>query len=186
MLVDIRLGREQPQCDLPGAEAAQGLQREDQLRLPGNGVIAANEKHAQQIVAHLACETQRLRLVNAFNNINERLLQNPAAPDFPPELPDELVVRHAIQPGTGIIWKGASGPSSERGQQRALHGVLHNVDVPHADLARKQGDQPAVLSPKEMLDQARRCRRAGQPSVYGAAVQEASQVWNEMWAKEFS
>jgi hypothetical protein len=114
--------------------------------------VATDEKHPQQIVAHLSGETGRFRLVPTFNNRNEDLLQKSAATCFPSELPDEVVVRHTIQPGAGILRKGLSCPSGERGKQRALHRVLHNVDVPNAHPARKQGDQPAIFSPKEMFD----------------------------------
>src|SRR6267142_2857546 len=171
-LVHICFGGEKPQCDLPGAEAAQRLQRHDQLGFPGNSVIAANEKHAQQIVAHLSGETGQFRLVPTFNNLNEDLLQKPAATCFPPELPDEAVVRHTIQPRAGIIRKALNCPSGERGQQRALHRVLHNVNMPGAHPARKHGDQPTVFSPKEMLDQIRRGRRAGTTFLHRVAAQE--------------
>src|SRR5258708_13520660 len=161
-LVHICFGGEKPQCDLPGAEAAQRLQRHDQLGFPGNSVIAANEKHAQQIVAHLSGETGQFRLVPTFNNLNEDLLQKPAATCFPPELPDE-----AVESG-----KASNCPSGERGQQRALHRVLHNVDMPGAHPASKHGDQPAVFSPKEMIDQTRRGRRAGTTFLHRVAAQE--------------
>lgn len=50
--VDISFAGKQTQGDLACAESAKGLEREHQLRISRNCVIAADKQHSQQIVSH--------------------------------------------------------------------------------------------------------------------------------------
>jgi hypothetical protein len=91
-LVDGLLALEQPQRDLPGAETAQRLQRQHQLRLGRDGGVGAHEQQPQHVVLHLLLRVLRLDLgqvaLIAF---------------APPELVQYVVVRDPIQPGAGIV-----------------------------------------------------------------------------------
>src|SRR5690606_8894253 len=71
---------------------------------------------------------------------------------------DELVVRHAVEPRRRIVGQPRARPGFERGHQGGLNGVLDRLYVLHAHPARQHGDQPAVLVPEEMLDQASRAQ----------------------------
>jgi len=55
-LVDIVLCREQTLRDLSHTETAEHLQGEHDLRFNGQGLVAANEEHAQQVVLDLSTE----------------------------------------------------------------------------------------------------------------------------------
>jgi hypothetical protein len=167
-LVDVRLGREQPQRDLRGAESTQGLQRQDQPRVPGDRVVAADEEHAEHVILHLACEIRRGPIVDASGcRVNSRmdgrmngLLQNPEPIGLPAQIADQVVAGHAIEPRAGVVGKASIGPRGERGQQRALDCVLYRLEMTHARLARQQRHEPAVFVPEVMLDQSR-CRGGG-------------------------
>ena len=95
------------------------------------------------------------------------LLQNPQPAGLPAQVADQAVVGDAVEPGAGIVRKALGRPRRERGQQRALHRVLDDVEMPHADLARQHGDQPAVFVPEEMLDQPGAAVAPGRPSGLG-------------------
>ena len=160
-LVDVRLGGEEPQRDLRGAESAQRLQCEDQLRFPRNGVVAADEEHAQHVVRHLAGEELRRRRVAALQHQRRRRApgcgaDRPSAAGSPIRLLE--ATRYSQAPG--IVGKALRRPGRERSQERTLDRVLHEVEMAHADLARQQRHQPAVFVPEEMFHQARRGGRA--------------------------
>jgi len=55
-LVDVGFRREQALGDLADVEAAQCLEREDELRLDGDCVVAAGEQHAKEVVADISRE----------------------------------------------------------------------------------------------------------------------------------
>lgn len=152
-LVDVRLGGEEAQGDFRDAEAAQRLQRQDHSRVAGNRLIAADEEHAQHVVRHLAREAGRRRMIRAFSGGVRRPLENPEPAGPLPQLPHQVVVGHAVQPGARIIWNAIRGPGRERGQECSLHRVLHDVEMARPDSAREQGHESAVLVPEEVLDQ---------------------------------
>jgi len=83
-------------------------------------------------------------------------LEYPKPTGFAPQLTDQVVVGHPVQPGGGVVGKTLGGPCRERGHQRGLNRVLDDFEMAHPGQAREHGHQPAVLVPEEMLDQAGR------------------------------
>ena len=161
-LVHVRLGGEQPQRDLRGAEAAQRLQRQDQPAIPAEWPSSQQTKS----IRSMSSATSPAKYDGAgWSPLSATSvggpLQNPEPAGLPPQVSDQVVVGDPVQPGAGIVGKALRRPGRERGHERALDRVLHELEMPHADLARQQRHQPAVFVPEEMLDQARRGGRAG-------------------------
>ena len=126
----------------------------------GIGVVAADEEHAQQVVAHLAGEMRGRRIVGRRRRVVGGPLQDPEPAGVLAQIADQVVVRDAVEPGAGVVGKPVGRPRGERGHERGLHRVLDELEVPDADHAREHRHQPAVLVPEEVLDQTRRGDRS--------------------------
>lgn len=69
---------------------------------------------------------------------------------------EQRVVRHAIEPGTRLVGPSPIVPRGERRHHRRLNGVLDELEVLRAHPAHEHGHEPAILVPKEVLDEDRR------------------------------
>jgi hypothetical protein len=149
--------------DLRGAETAQRLQGQDQLALARHGLVAADEQHAQQVVLHLGGEKGRqggggrCRRGGGLPrcDLARVLRQDAGALGLAPELPDQVVVRHPVQPGAGIVGKPLRRPFRQGRHQCGLHRVLGHLQLAHPHQAGEHRHQAPVLVTEEMFDQAR-------------------------------
>src|SRR3977135_1253996 len=69
---------------------------------------------------------------------------------------DQPVASDLVEPRARVFRQSSLRPGGERGHERGLDRVLHQLDMPHTHPAREHGDQPAVIVPEEVLHQARR------------------------------
>ena len=72
-LVNVGFRREEPSGDLPDVEAAQRLQRQDELGFERDGFIAAHEEHAKEVVAEVSGEA---RFVAVVRRVEHRAVLN--------------------------------------------------------------------------------------------------------------
>src|SRR5712692_4118893 len=170
-LVHVCFAGEQPQRDFRGAESAQNLQRQNQPGFPGNGVVAADEEHPEQVVPHLAPEIGCRRELVPCGTVVGCLLQYPESTGFSPQVPDQAVVGHPVEPGTGVFRKTLVRPGLERRHEGALDGVLGDFQMLESGQAREGSHEPAVLVPEEVLRQARPGGRARTALVWRRAAQ---------------
>ncbi len=163
----VRLGGEQSQRDLAGAEAAQGLERQHQPRFLRHALVAADEQHAQEIVVHLGgearCHGSLERRVSIVRTFEDARASGVAAQHV-----EDVVVRGAIQPRARIVGPPALHPHGQRAHQRALHRVLDDLEVLCAEDPGQRRDDASVLVAKKMIDQARGCARTR--SIFAGAL----------------
>ena len=112
-LVHVRLGGKEPQRDFRGAESAERLQCEHQLRFPRNGLVTADEKHAEHVVRHLASEMRCRRRLGAFSTWVDRPLHHAVASGRLPQVSHQIVGSHSIQPGAGVIGTTVRRPGGQ-------------------------------------------------------------------------
>jgi len=148
------------------------LERADQARVARDPFVAAHEEHAQQVVAHFAIEAWRGPFFIARGHVARRALENLQLAGVAAQRTDQIVVGDAIQPRAGVGRQAIRGPRRERSRERGLNRVLDPLDVAHAGGAHQRGDEAAVFVSKEMLDQARRKRRARRRRWSGFAGQK--------------
>jgi hypothetical protein len=132
-LVDGLLALEQAKRDLLGAEPAQRLQRQDQLRLGRDRGIGADEKQPKHVVLHLLLRVFAL-------DLGEVALVPLAAA----ELVEHVVVGDPVQPRAGIV-RQTRRPGLRRPQQGGLGGVLAQLQALHAEPPGQNGDQAPEL-----------------------------------------
>ncbi len=145
----VRLGEEQPQRDLRGAEATERLEREHQPRVARHRLVAADEQHSQQVVTHLGIEARRQGLIARFTY---DAFEDPRAPGVVAQRLEHVIVRDAVEPRRGVVGLPFRDPRGQGCLERGLHGILHEVDVPHAEPAREDRDESPVLEAEEVLD----------------------------------
>ena len=78
-LVNVGLGAEQPQRNLSHAEAAECLQCQHQLAFLGERLVAADEQHPQQGVAHLSGKEDLRSVLRAARVGCRALREDPSA-----------------------------------------------------------------------------------------------------------
>jgi hypothetical protein len=98
----------------------------------------------------LSVEARGARIIGRIGRFIGGSLEEPAG--IIPQRSDHLVVRNAVEPGTGIFGNALREPRAERRHQCRLHRVLDQLDMPNADAARQCSDEPPVLATKEMLN----------------------------------
>jgi len=155
-LVHVGLGREEPLGDLADVESAQRPERDGQLRLDGNRVVAADEHHPEEIVADVSLQRRRGAIrdgdrvrvgVLASVLLGEALTSRALA-----QLPDDVVERSLVQPRRRVVRRLARrGPALERREQRGLDRVLDGLEVMQPHAARQHRHEPAVLVAKPRL-----------------------------------
>src|SRR5258706_16441076 len=102
-LEDIRFAEEQAQRDFRGAESAEGLQGQDQPGILRDGLVATNEKHSQQIVTNLIIKSRRGRIIGRYGQFICGSLEDPQPSGIIPQGSNEVVVRDAVKPGSGVL-----------------------------------------------------------------------------------
>src|SRR4030095_13613048 len=124
-LVDGVFALKQPKPDLPDAEAAECLQREDELRLGRNRGIGADEEQTKHVVLNLL-----LRVVDL--DLGEVALVSFLAT----KLVEHVVVRDAIEPRTRVIGQ-LRRPRLRRLEECGLRGVFAELHASSAESTRE-------------------------------------------------
>ena len=144
--------------DLLGAEAAEDVEDERELRLLGQARMAAGEHHSQLLVA------DRGRREGLVDERGQRPLgleeaahlgREGARRALAPHDVERTVLRRRHQPRRRVVGNAARLPGLERAAERVLHHVLGEREVVDAEDARQRRDQPPRLAPKETVLQRR-------------------------------
>ena len=109
---------------------------------------------AGTVVLHLTGQKGLRTVLRSSHVFGPVLVQDATATGSPAQLSHEIVVRHSKEPGRRIVGQASHGPRLECGHQRGLNGVLNRLEVLHSYPAREHRDQPAVLVPEEVLNEA--------------------------------
>jgi hypothetical protein len=112
-------------------------------------LVAAHEQHAQQIVVEVSCEAGLRRVAEGRFGASHVLLEQSTASGASPQLCQQRIVCHAIQPRRRVVGLARAWPGLERRHHRGLHGILHGLDVSGSHAARQRRYEPAVLVAKE-------------------------------------
>src|SRR6266478_1919088 len=102
-LEDIRFAEEQAQRDFRGAESAERLQSQDQPGIPRDRLVTTNEKHSQQIVTNLIIKSRGRRMIDRYGQFFGGSLEYPQPSGIIPQDSNQVVVRDAIKPGSGVL-----------------------------------------------------------------------------------
>src|SRR5262249_44204001 len=138
-LVNGVLALKQSKRDLPGAETAECLQREDELRFGRDRGIGANEEQPEHVVVDLL-----LRVVDVDFGVV------PLVSFLAPKLVEHVVVRDTVEPRAWII--GQLGrPRLRRLEECGLRGVFAELHAMKAESPRENGDQAPELVSEPML-----------------------------------
>ena len=129
---------EEAERDLFGAETAERLEREHELRLGRYRGIGADEQQPQHVVLDLLLRVLGLHLREIA------LVSFLAA-----QLVEDVIVRHAIEPRSGVFGQ-LRGPRTGRMQERRLRGVLAELEAMDAEPPRENGDQTPELPAEPM------------------------------------
>jgi len=154
LFLDGRLAAEEGAGDLGGAETADHLQREDDLRVRRDGGMATDEQQAQRVVADRVGGLPRDgRARDGLLVVGDdgRFLAGGHA------LATEVVLGeihgHLRDPRGGIGRHAAHGPGAQRAQHGLLDHILGERQVVDAEQAEQGAVQAAGLVPEEVLDQ---------------------------------
>src|SRR5438132_13765570 len=109
-LEDIRFAEKQAQRDFRRAESAERLQGQDQPGIPRDRLVATNEKHSQQIVTNLIIKSRGRRMIDRYGQFFGRSLEYPQPSSIFPQGSDQLVVRDAVEPGSGVRGSASRDP----------------------------------------------------------------------------
>src|SRR5260370_39564139 len=102
-LLDIRFAEEQAQRDFRRAESAERLQSQDQPGILRDRLVATNEKHSQQIVANLIVKSRERQIIGLHGQFISGSLEDPQPSGIIPRASNQVVVRDAIKPGSGVL-----------------------------------------------------------------------------------
>src|SRR2546427_13213669 len=102
-LEEIRFAEKQVQRDFRRAESAERLQSQDQPGIPRDRLVATNEKHSQQIVTNLIIKSRRRRIFGRYAQFIRGSLEYPQPSGMIPQGSNQVVVRDAIKPGSGVL-----------------------------------------------------------------------------------
>src|SRR5262249_54022372 len=132
-------------------ESAQRLERNDQLRLDGYRVVAADEQHPEEVVANVPgqrCRRLARRRVRALAAAlrHQTIAARPLA-----KLPDDVVVGHAEEPRRRGARHAPPRPGPECGEECTLHGIFAQLEMTHPHPPREHGHQAAILVAEEVL-----------------------------------
>ena len=102
-LEDIRFAEEQAQRDFRRAESAERLQSQDQSGILRDRLVATNEKHSQQIVTNLVIKSRGRRIIGRYGQFISGSLEYPQPSSIIPQGSNQVVVRDAVKPGSGVL-----------------------------------------------------------------------------------
>src|SRR6202022_3083170 len=99
----IPFAEEQAQRDFRRAESAERLQSQDQPGIPRDRLVATDEKHSQQIVTNLIMKSRGHRMIGRYSRFIGGTLEYPQPPGIIPQGSNQVVVRDAVKPGSGVL-----------------------------------------------------------------------------------
>jgi hypothetical protein len=144
-LGERRLGHEEPARDLRGAEAGDGAQRERHLRVEPERRMAAGEQQLQAPVGDRA----RLGAVMFRRDQREDRPVVEHVTRARAQRPQRGAPGDDRQPRAGSVGDAGARPLLERRQQRLLHGVLGEREVPRH--ASDDGEHGGALLARHRL-----------------------------------
>ena len=153
--------REKRARDFAGAETAQHLQREHDLRIGRDVGMAADEHQAQRIVADLLrpsarrpagveCVCSKCVMIAGSFSARHSLMAKRIARE---------VHRHARDPCGRIRRHAAHRPRAQRAEHRLLRDIFRERQIVDAEQSDERAVQAPGLVPEEMLDELRCGRR---------------------------
>src|SRR5271165_116376 len=146
-LRDGRFLRQESAGNLRYTEAGHGLQCQSDLRL-GRKLRMTAQKNQRELVV-----SQRVlgRLARGQIETAPQLSFFLRQPRFAPDAIDRPVLGNLNQPGGWIARNSGKRPRFERLEQRVLHHLLRQVQVPGAENADQRGDHPPRLVAEQMV-----------------------------------
>jgi hypothetical protein len=153
-LLDRGPAQEERGGDLGRAEPAEHVEDQRELRVLRQLRLAAREHHPQLLVAN---GSRLERLVDRWRErplaleLSRQLGREGERGALAPNTVEHAVLRRRHQPGRRVLGDSADLPHLERAAERVLHDVFGEREVVHAEDAREGGDQPAGLTPEEVL-----------------------------------
>ncbi len=140
--------------NLAHSESTDGLQAQGHPRIPRNLLVATHEDHAQLVVAKLLFEIWIVRrsggCLGKFGDDRVRFLAEQAAVA---DRVDGDVVRHAEEPGAGVLGHALVGPRAQGAQHGLLHRLFRQFKLGRAEQPREMRDHSARLVPEQVLQQ---------------------------------
>ncbi len=164
--------------DFADAEAANDLQRQRHARICGQDRMTGHEHHPELVVVErlrFAGEPRRgWRVAISRSRLDEQDRGTRVDDAFMAQTIECSVTSHAKQPRRRVGGHAAIRPLLQCGDQRILHRLLGQRQMPGADRARQRGDDLRRLPAEQVLEDRRDLSRWR--SMVGQAVGSTSRI----------